>query len=84
MQAALETGLPIVFGVLTTDDEDQAAERADPARLDKGGDAASTALEMVDLMRQLPKPLAPAALPTGAGGAGACDADRRSGDSSRT
>jgi 6,7-dimethyl-8-ribityllumazine synthase len=56
MQAALETGLPIVFGVLTTDDEAQAAERADPNRLDKGGDAASTALEMVDLLRQLPKP----------------------------
>jgi 6,7-dimethyl-8-ribityllumazine synthase len=55
-QAALETGRPVVFGVLTTDDEAQAAERADPARLDKGGDAASTALEMVDLLRQLPAP----------------------------
>jgi len=54
-QAALETGIPIVFGVLTTDDETQADERADPRRLDKGGEAASTALEMVDLMRQLPK-----------------------------
>jgi 6,7-dimethyl-8-ribityllumazine synthase len=55
MRAALETDVPIIFGVLTTDDEAQAAERADPARLDKGGDAASTALEMVDLLRQLPK-----------------------------
>jgi 6,7-dimethyl-8-ribityllumazine synthase len=55
-QAALETGRPIVFGVLTTDDETQAAERADPTRLDKGGEAASTALEMVDLLRQLSEP----------------------------
>jgi len=54
-QAALATGIPMVFGVLTTDDETQADERADPGRLDKGGEAASTALEMVDLMRQLPK-----------------------------
>lgn len=57
-QAALETGRPVVFGVLTTDDEAQAAERADPTRLDKGGDAVSTALEMVDLLRRLPAPAA--------------------------
>jgi 6,7-dimethyl-8-ribityllumazine synthase len=56
MRAMLDTGVPVVFGVLTTDDEAQAAARADPERLDKGGDAASTALEMVDLLRQLPKP----------------------------
>ena len=56
MRAALETGVPLIFGVLTTDDEPQAVVRADPAQLDKGGDAASSALEMVDLLRQLPKP----------------------------
>lgn len=45
MQAGLETGLPVVFGVLTVEDEAQALERADTARLDKGGEAVASAIE---------------------------------------
>jgi len=49
-QAALETVVPIVFGVLTTETEAQAQERADPKRLNRGGAAAQTALAMARLM----------------------------------
>lgn len=42
-------GLAIGNGILTTQDEAQAIERADPARLDKGGGAARAALAMLDL-----------------------------------
>jgi 6,7-dimethyl-8-ribityllumazine synthase len=45
MQAGLETGIPVVFGVLTVEDEAQAQERADVARLDKGGEAVDAAIE---------------------------------------
>jgi 6,7-dimethyl-8-ribityllumazine synthase len=46
--AALETGVPVSFGVLTVDTTEQAE-----ARLDKGAEAARTALEMADLFSQL-------------------------------
>src|ERR671936_597039 len=46
--AGLETGVPVAFGVLTCDSEEQARER-----LDKGGEAALTALEMADVFSQL-------------------------------
>ncbi len=46
--AGLETGVPVAFGVLTTDSEDQAR-----ARLDKGAEAVRTALEMADVFSQL-------------------------------
>jgi 6,7-dimethyl-8-ribityllumazine synthase len=46
--AGLETGVPVAFGVLTTDSEDQAR-----ARLDKGAEAVRTALEMADVFAQL-------------------------------
>jgi len=52
-RAALDTGTPMVFGVLTTDTMQQAIERADPSAGDKGGDAARTALEMADLLVRL-------------------------------
>ncbi|MCY3818718.1 MAG: 6,7-dimethyl-8-ribityllumazine synthase [Gammaproteobacteria bacterium] len=52
-RAALDTGTPMVFGVLTTDTMQQAIERADPAAGDKGGDAARAALEMADLLARL-------------------------------
>ena len=45
MQAGLDTGIPVVFGVLTVENEPQALERADPARLDKGGEAVESAIE---------------------------------------
>jgi len=53
MQVQIVTGVPVAFGVLTTEDEAQAAERADPARMDKGGEAARAALEMAALRRTL-------------------------------
>ena len=53
-QAALETGVPIVFGVLTTENLDQALQRSDLEGDNKGEEAAHTALEMVDLLRRLP------------------------------
>jgi 6,7-dimethyl-8-ribityllumazine synthase len=52
---ALDTGVPVAFGVLTTDDRDQALARAGGAEGNKGAEAAATAIEMVDLLRQLGK-----------------------------
>src|SRR4051812_8596677 len=49
--AALETGVPVAFGVLTVDNVEQAE-----ARIDKGGEAVRTALEMADLFSQLRSP----------------------------
>ena len=54
-RAALDTGVPVAFGVLTTDDRDQAFARAGGAEGNKGAEAAATAVEMVDLLRQLGK-----------------------------
>ncbi|HSH22840.1 MAG TPA: 6,7-dimethyl-8-ribityllumazine synthase [Acidimicrobiales bacterium] len=54
-RAALDTGVPVAFAVLTTDTLDQALERAGAKAGNKGYEAAETALEMVDLLRQLPK-----------------------------
>jgi 6,7-dimethyl-8-ribityllumazine synthase len=51
-QAQLETGIPIVFGVLTTENLDQALERS-AENDNKGEEAVRTALEMVDLLRRL-------------------------------
>ena len=51
----LDTGVPIAFGVLTTDDRDQALARAGGVEGNKGSEAAATAVEMVDLLRQLGK-----------------------------
>ena len=53
-QAALDTGVPIAFGVLTTNDEEQALARAGGAAGNKGAEAAATAVEMVALLRSLP------------------------------
>jgi 6,7-dimethyl-8-ribityllumazine synthase len=54
--AALATGIPITFGVLTTDDRDQAEERAGGKLGNKGFEAAQAALEMANLLAVLPKP----------------------------
>jgi 6,7-dimethyl-8-ribityllumazine synthase len=57
LQAAqLETGVPVVFGVLTCDTLEQALERAGAKAGNKGFEAALCAIETVDLLRQLPKP----------------------------
>jgi len=50
---ALDTGVPILFGVLTTDTIEQAVERAGTKAGNKGFDAACAAIEMVNLMEQL-------------------------------
>jgi 6,7-dimethyl-8-ribityllumazine synthase len=54
-RVALDTGVPVAFGVVTTDDLDQALARAGGAEGNKGAEAAATAVEMVDLLRQLGK-----------------------------
>ena len=55
-RAQLDTGVPCVFGVLTTDTIEQAIERAGTKAGNKGFEAAMTAIETADLLRQLPKP----------------------------
>ena len=52
-QASLETGVPIAFGVLTTENIEQAIERAGTKAGNKGFDAAMTAIEMANLYRQM-------------------------------
>ncbi len=52
--AALETGVPVIFGVLTVETVEQALERAATTVGNKGGEAMDTALEMADLMARLP------------------------------
>ena len=52
MEAGLSTGLPVIFGVLTVENPAQAEERADPARMNKGGEALEAALEMIQLLRE--------------------------------
>ena len=52
-QASLETGIPVLFGVLTCDDMEQATDRAGGKHGNKGADAALAAIEMADLVRKL-------------------------------
>lgn len=51
--ASLETGVPIAFGVITSDTIEQAVERAGSKSGNKGWDAAMTAIEMAQVMRSL-------------------------------
>lgn len=53
MLASLETGVPVVFGVLTVNTTEQALERAAIHGMNKGGEALETALEMVSLFQTL-------------------------------
>jgi 6,7-dimethyl-8-ribityllumazine synthase len=50
-QVALETGVPVAYGILTTNDEQQAEARAGGARGNKGFDAAMTAIEMAQFSK---------------------------------
>jgi 6,7-dimethyl-8-ribityllumazine synthase len=50
---ALESGVPIAFGVLTTDTVEQAVDRAGGKAGNKGADAALVAIEMANLLRRL-------------------------------
>ena len=52
-QAGLETGVPVIFGVLTVDSVDQAIERAAVSSGNKGGEAMLAALEMAALLARL-------------------------------
>jgi 6,7-dimethyl-8-ribityllumazine synthase len=54
-QASLETGVPIAFGVLTTDTIEQAVERAGTKSGNKGWDAALSAIEMAQVLKKLAK-----------------------------
>jgi 6,7-dimethyl-8-ribityllumazine synthase len=53
---SLETGLPVSFGVLTTDTLEQAIERAGSKAGNKGWDAAMAAIEMANLFKQISVP----------------------------
>lgn len=50
---SLEAGIPVIFGVLTTETVEQALERAGTKSGNKGADAAVAAVEMVNLLRQI-------------------------------
>ncbi len=52
MQVQLDTGVPIAFGVLTTEDKEQALARSGPKH-NKGAEAAEAALEMANLLRDI-------------------------------
>jgi 6,7-dimethyl-8-ribityllumazine synthase len=54
--AARDTGIPVAFGVLTTETLDQALQRASPEEMDKGGEALESALEMVLLLDEIGAP----------------------------
>ncbi len=51
---SLETGLPVIYGVITADSIEQAVERAGTKSGNRGADAARSAIEMADLLRALP------------------------------
>lgn len=50
----LETGIPVIFGVLTTENSEQARERSGGKKGNKGFDAATGAIEMANLLKELP------------------------------
>jgi 6,7-dimethyl-8-ribityllumazine synthase len=52
-QVGLNSGVPVIFGVITTDTIEQAIERAGTKSGNKGSDAAITALEMVNLLNEI-------------------------------
>ncbi len=52
-QVALESGVPVLFGILTTDTLEQAIERAGSKAGNKGAAAAEAAIEMVNLLKEL-------------------------------
>lgn len=54
-RAALDTGVPVIFGVLTTSTIEQAIERSGTKLGNKGFEAAATAIEMANLLRAIPE-----------------------------
>jgi 6,7-dimethyl-8-ribityllumazine synthase len=57
-RVALDTGIPVIFGVLTTDTVEQALERAGTGEGNKGFDAAMAAMEMVATLRAVDREIA--------------------------
>ena len=55
MDAGLATGVPVIFGVLTTETLAQAEERADATRMNKGRESLEAALEMIQLLAPPPR-----------------------------
>lgn len=53
-QAAWETDVPVIFGVLTTENVEQALERSGAPERNRGAEAARTAVEMATVLRKLP------------------------------
>ena len=53
-EAAMKTSVPCIFGILTCDTIDQAIDRAGAKAGNKGADAAISAIEMVNLLQELP------------------------------
>jgi len=53
MQASLKTGKPVIFGVLATDTVDLAYKRSEKKGDNKGKDAALTAIEVIDVLKQV-------------------------------
>jgi len=58
-RASEDTGVPVMFGVLTTGTLEQAMDRAGGKHGNKGWDAAMAAMEMASLLEQLPKGAGP-------------------------
>ncbi len=54
-QVGLRTGMPVIYGVVTADSIEQAIERAGTKAGNRGADAALAAIEMANLLRELPK-----------------------------
>jgi 6,7-dimethyl-8-ribityllumazine synthase len=60
-RVALDTGVPVIFGVLTTDTVEQALERCRPDETNKGREAAFAAVQMAGVLRGLGRPSTPGA-----------------------
>lgn len=67
-RAAEDTGVPVIFGILTTENLEQALERAGGKHGNKGWDAAMAAMEMASLLEALPKEAGPREGEGGSGG----------------
>ena len=52
-RASLDTGIPVIFGVLTTNTVEEALARAGTTEVNRGAEAACTAIEMATLMKEL-------------------------------
>jgi 6,7-dimethyl-8-ribityllumazine synthase len=52
-QASVDSGIPVIFGVLTTNTVEEAMNRSEPGEFNRGADAAKSAMEMATLMKSL-------------------------------